>query len=55
MYNRRTWLFVSKWGKIFGIQRTSGNLIIDRETGKYQVLPWAYPAEEFYKIIDSMK
>ena len=46
---------MSQWRTIFGITGTPGNVIIDRETGKYQVLPWAYPAEEFYKIIDSMK
>lgn len=46
---------MNQWRTVFGIQWTPGNVIFDRETGKYQVLPWAYPAEEFYKMIDSMK
>lgn len=46
---------MNQWATIFGIQWTPGNVIIDRETGKYQVLPWAYPADNFYEIIDSMK
>lgn len=46
---------MNQWATVFGISGTPGNVIIDRETGKYQVLPWAYPADNFYEIIDSMK
>ena len=43
------------WRTLFGISGTPGNVIIDRETGKYQILPWAYPAENFIEIINNMK
>lgn len=43
------------WRKLFGITGTPGNVIYDRETWKYQVLPWAYPADSFIEIIENMK
>lgn len=46
---------MNQWATIFGISGTPGNVIFDRETWKYQVLPGAYPADNFYSIIDSMK
>lgn len=46
---------MNQWATVFGISGTPGNVIFDRETGKYQVLPWAYPAENFVSIIESMK
>lgn len=46
---------MSQWATIFGISGTPGNVIIDRETWKYQVLPWAYPAENFIQIIENLK
>ena len=46
---------MSQWRSVFGISGTPGNVIIDRETWKYQVLPWAYPAENFVEIIENMK
>lgn len=46
---------MSQWAKLFGVSGTPGNVIIDRETGKYNVLPGAYPAENFIEMINSMK
>jgi len=43
------------WRTLFGIQGTPGNIIYDRETWKYQVLPWAYPADDFIQVIENMK
>ena len=46
---------MNQWATVFGISGTPGNVIYDRETGKYQVLPGAYPAENFVEMINSMK
>ena len=46
---------MNQWATVFGISGTPGNVIFDRETWKYQILPGAYPADNFYSIIDSMK
>jgi thioredoxin-related protein len=46
---------MNQWAKLFGVSGTPGNVIIDRETGKYNVLPGAYPAENFIEMINSMK
>ena len=40
---------------VFGINGTPGNVIYDRETWKYQILPWAYPADNFIEIINNLK
>ena len=46
---------MNQWAKLFGISGTPGNVIIDRETGKYEVVPGAYPADTFIEKINSMK
>ena len=46
---------MNQWRTVFGITGTPGNVIYDRENGKYQVLPGAYPVENFVSIIESMK
>ena len=46
---------MNQWATVFGISGTPGNVIYDRETGKYQVLPGAYPTENFVDMINSMK
>lgn len=46
---------MNQWYSVFGISGTPWNVIYDHETGKYQILPWAYPAENFIQIIESMK
>jgi len=46
---------MNQWATVFGISGTPGNVIYDRENGTYQVLPGAYPAENFVSMIESMK
>ncbi|HPC34271.1 MAG TPA: thioredoxin domain-containing protein [Candidatus Absconditabacterales bacterium] len=40
---------------LFGISGTPGNVIIDRETGKFVVIPGAYPVEKFVEEIEKLK
>lgn len=46
---------MEKGYNLFGISGTPGNVIIDRKTGKYQVVAGAYPVETFVEVINSMK
>ena len=46
---------MSQGYSVFGINGTPGNVIYDRETWKYQILPWAYPADNFIEIINNLK
>lgn len=46
---------MNQWAKLFGVSGTPGNVIIDRETGKYEVIPGAYPADTFIEKINAMK
>lgn len=39
---------------LFGITGTPGNIIINNETGEYEIVSGAYPAETFEAIIDKM-
>ena len=41
--------------QLFGVNGTPGNVIIDRETGNYQLVSGAYPVETFVEAINSMK
>ncbi len=40
--------------KLFGITGTPGNILINNETGEYEVISWAYPTEAFEEIIDKL-
>ncbi len=40
--------------EVFGITGTPGNIIINTETGEYEVISGAYPASAFEAIIDKM-
>jgi protein-disulfide isomerase len=40
---------------LFGVTGTPGNVIIDGETGKFVLIPGAYPAEKFIEEIEKMK
>jgi protein-disulfide isomerase len=40
--------------EVFGITGTPGNVIINNETGEYEVISGAYPASAFEKIINKM-
>jgi protein-disulfide isomerase len=57
-----SWKYTSKvddqtneWRSLFGVRGTPGNVIIDRETGKFVVIPWAYPVEKFVEEIEKLK
>lgn len=38
----------------FGITGTPGNVILNNETGEYEVISGAYPAEKFIEVIEKM-
>lgn len=40
---------------LFGVNGTPGNVIIDRETGKYKLISGAYPVDEFVNAINELK
>ena len=42
------------WNKLFGITWTPGNILINNETGEYQIISWAYPTETFIWAIDRL-
>jgi len=44
----------SRWREVFGITGTPGNVIINNETGEYEVVSGAYPAETFISVIERM-
>ncbi len=45
----------NEWASLFGISGTPGNVIIDRETWRFVVIPWAYPVEKFVEEIEKLK
>jgi hypothetical protein len=40
---------------LFGVNWTPGNVIIDRETGKFKLISGAYPVDEFVNAINELK
>jgi predicted DsbA family dithiol-disulfide isomerase len=40
--------------ELFGITGTPGNVLINNETGEYDIISWAYPTSEFEKVIDKL-
>lgn len=42
------------WSKTFWITGTPGNVIINNETGEYEILSWAVPTEYFVQVIDRL-
>ena len=42
------------WTKLFNITWTPGNILINNETGEYEVVSWAYPTSAFEWIIDQL-
>ena len=40
---------------LFGVTGTPGNVLINNETGEYEVLSGAYPTASFEQIIDRLK
>ena len=45
----------SEWRNLFGVSGTPGNVIVDKMTGKFVLIPWAYPSEKFIEEIEKMK
>ena len=46
---------MNQGNQLFWVSGTPGNVIIDRETGNYQLVSGAYPVETFVETINSMK
>ncbi len=42
------------WGQLFGITGTPGNVLINNETGEYEIISWAYPTDSFIELIDRL-
>lgn len=42
------------WNKTFGVTWTPGNVLINNDTWEYEVISWAYPFEEFKRVIDEL-
>lgn len=45
---------MDQWKTVFGVKWTPGNVIIDRETWKFQLIPGAYPADSFIEALNNM-
>lgn len=45
----------SEWRNLFGVSWTPGNVIVDKQTGKFVLIPGAYPPEKFIEEIEKMK
>jgi len=43
-----------EWRSLFGVKWTPGNVILDRETGKFVLIPGAYPTEKFIQEIEKL-
>lgn len=41
--------------RLFGVNGTPGNVIIDRETGAWKLISGAYPVDSFVEVINTMK
>ena len=39
---------------LFGITGTPGNILVNNETGEYEVISWAYPTSAFEEVIDKL-
>jgi len=46
---------MNQGNQLFGVNGTPGNVIIDRETGKFELVSGAYPVESFVEAINKMK
>ena len=46
---------MNQGNKLFGVNGTPGNVIIDRETGNYRLVSGAYPVDEFVSAINELK
>jgi len=44
----------TEWRSLFGVKGTPGNVIIDHETGRFVLIPGAYPVEKFVEEIEKL-
>jgi protein-disulfide isomerase len=42
------------WNETFGITGTPWNILVNNDTGEYEVISWAYPTADFEKVIDEL-
>jgi len=54
-YISKVYDMINMGSTLFGVSGTPGNVIVDKETGKFQVVAGAYPVDEFVNVINSMK
>ncbi len=45
---------MSLWQEEFNVQGTPNNVLINNQTGEYEVLPGAYPYDSFTELIDNL-
>lgn len=43
-----------RWQTNFGVNGTPGSVLINNETGEYDIISWAYPTQAFADIIDRL-
>lgn len=41
-------------GRKLGVQGTPGTVVINNETGEYELIAGAYPVSEFERVIDKL-
>lgn len=51
-YTQKITTDMNNWQSLFGVQWTPWNVIINVETGKWVLVPWAYPASEIEKVVE---
>ena len=45
---------LGRGGEVFGITWTPGNVLINNETGEYEIISGAYPTVAFESVIDNL-
>lgn len=53
-YTKKVTDMQNAWAELFGISWTPWNILINNQTGEYEIISWAYPTESFVEIIDRL-
>lgn len=53
-YNEKITKEQSNWVSTFGISWTPWNVLINNDTWEYEIISWAYPFDEFKRVIDEL-
>jgi len=53
-YSDKIKKWASIWSNLFWITWTPWNILINNETLEYSIISWAYPKEDFIKVIDRL-